>query len=129
MTTIMRLTFVSMLMIVAAPAYSATAVHIFDCTISGDASEDQITVAATKWLAAARSMTGGEQFEAYILFPVAAQTNDIDVKFLIVAPSLKSLGAFWDGYSDDSPAARVDDENPGFAECPDSALWSGEKVE
>ena len=55
---------VSMLMIVAAPAYSSVAVHIFNCELGDAASEDQIAAAASKWLAAARTMKGGEQFDA-----------------------------------------------------------------
>jgi hypothetical protein len=129
MNTILRLILAPMLMIVAVPAYSGTAVHIFECALTDEASEDAIGAQASKWLAAARTMKGGEEFDAYIFFPVAAQTNDTDFKFMIVAPSLESLGAFWDGYTDDSPAAQLDDENPGFTACPDSALWEGVKVE
>jgi hypothetical protein len=129
MNMTMRLMLVSILMVFAAPAYSGTAVHVFDCELSGEASEEQIEGQAEKWLAAARTMKGGEEFKVFILFPVAAQTNDTDFKFMIVAPSLASVGAFWDGYTDDSPAANLDDENPGFANCPDSAMWEGVKVE
>ena len=129
MNMTMRLILISILMVFAAPAYAGTAVHVFRCELGGEASENDIETASSKWLEAARTMEGGEEFKAFILFPVAAQANNTDFMFMIVAPSLESLGAFWDGYTDDSPAAKIDDENPGFASCPNSALWEGLKVE
>ena len=129
MNMTMRLILVSILMVFAAPAYSGTAVHVFRCELGGEASENDIETASSKWLAAARTMKGGEEFKAFILFPVAAQATNTDFMFMIVAPSLASVGAFWDGYTDDSPAAQLDDVNPGFANCPNSALWEGIRVE
>ncbi len=128
MNTIMRLMFVSMLMILAAPAYSAQAVHMFACEQDDDATEEQLEAAASKWLKAARTMKGGEQLEAYIYYPLAVRMVGAgDLVFVIVAPSIEQWGVFWDGYKD-SPAEQVDNESRELVVCPDSGLWELVKV-
>ena len=122
MKTIVMLMAVSMLMIVAAPAYSAEAVHVFWCEEGDNVTEEQIEAAASKWLKAAKTMKGGEQLKAYLYYPIAAKLpGETDLLFLVVAPSAAAWGAFWDGYKD-SPAEKADMENRDFVICTDSAL-------
>jgi hypothetical protein len=122
MKTIVMLIAVSMLMIVAAPAYSAEAVHVYWCTEADGVSEEQIESAASKWLKAAKRMKGGDQLKAYVYYPIAAKLpGETDFLFLVVAPSAAAWGAFWDGYKN-SPAEEVDMDNRDVVICTSSAL-------
>jgi hypothetical protein len=122
MKTIVMLMAVSMLMIVAAPAYSAETVHIFWCEEGPDATEEKVEAVASNWLKAAKTMKGGAQLKAYVYYPIAAKLQgQTDLLFVVVAPSMAEWGLFWDTYKD-SPAERADMTNPDVIICTDSAL-------
>lgn len=124
-----RLMLISILIAVAAPAFSAPAVQMWKCEMDDDASEQEVKDGAAEWLKAARKMDGGEGLEAYVYFPIAVNdTGETDLWFVVTAPSFAAWGRFWDSYSG-SPAAAVEDKNREFAVCPDSALWESIKVE
>jgi hypothetical protein len=119
-------------MIIAAPAYSASdlqAIQIFNCTFNDDATPDQVMAMASAWLKAAKGMKGGKKMDAYIRFPVAEGTGaEGDFRFVITTPSFEEWGAFTDAY-EGSAAAKVDEEFNNLADCPDSTLWEGLKVQ
>ena len=129
MKIIVRLMLVSMLMLVAAPAYSAEATQMWKCEMDDDASEAQVKASAQDWLKAAKKVKGGARLKAYVYFPIAVNaTGEIDVWFVVVAPSFEEWGKFWDNYAG-SPAAKVDEQNEEFVVCPDSGLWEKVNVE
>ena len=123
----MRFVLFSMLMIMASPAYSSSAAHIFKCEEGKDASEEKIEAAASEWLKAARSMKGGAKFDAYIYYPSAANLANGDLLFVVVAPSHADWGTFWDNYKD-SPAEKADAANRADVVCPSSNLFEISKV-
>ncbi len=128
MRTIVMLMAVSMLMIVAAPAYSAETVHIFWCEEGPDATEEKVEALASNWLKAAKTMKGGAQLKAYVYYPVAAKLpGETDLLFLVVAPSIAEWGMFWDSYKD-SPAERADMANRDVVICTHSALMESVAV-
>ena len=128
MKTIVGLMFVSMLMIAAAPAYSAETVHIFWCQEGDNASEEKIEELASNWLKAAKTMKGGEQLKAYVYYPVAAKLpGKTDLLFVVVAPSAAAWGTFWDSYKN-SPAERADMANRDVVICTDSALMESVEI-
>jgi hypothetical protein len=128
MKTIVMLIAVSMLMIVAAPAYSAEVAQFFYCQEGVGASEEKVEAAASNWLKAAKTMKGGEQLKAYVYYPVAAKMpGNTDLFFVVVAPSAATWGAFWDSYKN-SPAEKVDMENRDVVICPGSALMESVAV-
>ena len=129
MKTIVGLMLVSMLMIVAAPAYSGgVAMQMWKCELDEDASEQDVKDMAAKWLKAAKTMKGGENLEAYVNFPVAVNNmGETDMIFTIIAPSFAEWGMFWDSYGG-SAAAEVDKQDD-MVDCPNSALWESFKVE
>ena len=126
MKTLIRLMIISMLMVVASPVY-AEAIQIFNCEYEGDATEDDVFAMAGKWLAAAKTVKGGENLQIVVRFPVAASVDDIDFKFVLVLPSFAEWGAFTDGY-DLSKLQEVDDELFKVADCNDASMWEGEVV-
>ncbi len=122
MNLIRRLMIISILMIVAAPAYSASVVQVFDCEQDEDATEAQLEAQAVRWLKAARSMKGGENMEVYLNFPMAAQMDENDFSFILIAPSFAEWGVFMDGYKG-SAAEQADTGFVDLADCPDSGLF------
>lgn len=132
MKTFTRSILVSLLLIIAAPAYSASdlqAIQIFDCTFNDDATPDQVMEMASAWLKAAKGIKGGKNMDAYIRFPVAeGPGGEGDFRFVITTPSFEEWGAFTDAY-EGSAVAKVDEEFDNLADCPDSTLWEGLKIQ
>ena len=126
MKTLIRIMAISMLMVFASPAYSET-IQIFNCTFEGDATEDDVSVMASKWLKAAKTLKGGENVMIAIRYPVAASVTDVDFKFVVVTPNFAEWGAFTDAY-EASKLQAIDDELFKVANCGDSSLWEGEIV-
>lgn len=127
MKTIVGMIIVSMLMLVAAPVYSGTAVQVFKCQEDENVTEEQLDAVANAWLTAARTMPGGEKMELSIFHPVAAQLGEDDFLFVLEVPSMEEWGKFQDAYPD-SVAAKVDVKFGDLADCPDSALWESIKA-
>jgi hypothetical protein len=119
----------TVMMAVAAPAFSSQATQIFACEQDDDTSEEQVRAQAQEWLAAARTMKGGDQMNAFLYFPVAVNAmREADFYFMITAPSFEQWGVFWDGYSG-SAAAKVDAKNNNAGTvCPNSGVWEVEKI-
>ena len=97
----------AMLAFGATPAMSAEAWQAFQCELIDEATESDVLAGAKKWLAAARTMKGGENIRLSIHFPVAAASADHDFVFILRVPSFAEWGMFWDGY-EGSPAHKVD---------------------
>ena len=129
MKTIVGLMLVSMLMIVATPAFSGEATQMWKCEMNDAVSEEAVTAMAGEWLKAARTMKGGERLKAYVYFPVAVNAiGEADVWFVVTAPSFEEWGKFWDNYAG-SPANEVDERNVKMGVvCPDSALWESIEI-
>jgi hypothetical protein len=129
MKTIVGLMLVSMLMIVATPAFSGEATQMWKCEMNDAVSEEAVTAMAGEWLKAARTMKGGERLKAYVYFPVAVNAiGETDVWFVVTAPSFEEWGKFWDNYAG-SPANEVDERNVKMGVvCPDSALWESIEI-
>ena len=135
MKTTVRLMLFSMLMLVpmlligAAPAYAGEAMQIWRCEMDDETSEEEVKAMARDWLKAAKTMEGGERLKAYVNFPVAVNAiGEIDVLFVVVAPSFAEWGKFWDSYLG-SPAEGVDKKNREKIVCPGSALWESVKIQ
>jgi len=118
----------SMLMIGAAPAYAAEAMQMWRCELEGDTTEAEVITMAQEWAKAAKTMAGGKGLEAIVYFPVAVNAiGQIDVLFVVVAPSFVEWGKFWDIYSG-SPANEVEERYRKKIVCPESALWESVKI-
>ena len=132
MIVMMRWTIVSMMlsmmMFAAAPARSAEATQMWKCEMGANTTEEEVEAGAAKWHKTARQMDGGDQLEAFVLFPVAVNVvGNTDFMLVVVAPSFAEWGKFWDEYQT-SPDGDADQANADV-DCPDSALWNSVKVE
>ena len=127
MKTIIRLVIVSLMMVIAAPAYSESFSTFLKCEQDDEASSQDLQAVASKWLKAAKQMKGGDKLEVYLHFPIVAQMGETDFAFVLVAPSLAEWGVFMDGY-EGSAAQSHDAEWDELAACPDSALFRSVKI-
>ena len=126
MKAFLTLMIVSVFMFIASPVH-AEAIQIFNCEYEGDATEDDVFDMAGKWLAAAKTLKGGENLQVIVRFPVAASVDDIDFKFVLVTPTFAEWGDFTDAY-EASKLQEIDDELYKIADCNDASLWEGEAV-
>jgi hypothetical protein len=128
MKNVLRVMFVFVLVLGAASAYAGEATQMWRCEMEDDTTEAQVMKSAKDWLAAAKTMKGGENLQATVLFPVAVNdAQDTDLFFVITAPTFEEWGKFWDGYMG-SAAEKVDNANDEFVACPDSAVWESIQV-
>ncbi|MCP3964160.1 MAG: hypothetical protein GY719_40540 [bacterium] len=120
----------AMMTVVAAPAYSSDVMQFWHCEMEEGTTEEEVEELAQAMLEAVRKMDGGKDADVMVFFPVAV-TNMGNTDFILVlsAPSFTDWGKFWDGYSDDSPMAKVDEMNDGKVICPESAIWEGVRME
>ena len=120
---------VLMVLFVAAPGFAGEAVQMWKCEMEDGATEEQVKAKAQDWLEAAKKLNGGENLEAYVFFPVAVNAvGEMDMMFIVIAPSFAEWGKFWDAYAG-SPANAIDNQNEEVVVCPNSVLWESFKVE
>jgi len=143
MTTIVRcLLVLVMLVVVAAPVYSAAAadpaspdtsyevVQIWECEMDDGTTEEQVEAMAQRWLNAIRQTPGGAAAKLSVLFPaVVSDTDQTDFYLVLNAPSFANWGKLLDASTDDSPIAKADELLTGKVTCPDSMLWEAHNIQ
>jgi hypothetical protein len=128
MNTKIRWMVLSVLMLVAAPAWSDDVRHVYHCVQEHAASDKALKAIASEWLEAAREMKGGENIRVNVHFPVAADVGDVDFLFVVIAPTFEEMGLFLHAY-EGSPLEEIDDRFEKLANCPNSALWDSISVD
>lgn len=128
MKVLMRLMFVSLLMMVAAPAWSDSAFHILTCEQDDETSDEKVEAMAAEWFKAAKAIKGGENLELYMNFPVAANVGEVDLAMIIIAPSFAEWGDFMDNYPG-SAAEGIDNKYEDDIDCGNGTLWESVKIE
>ena len=118
----------ALLALSSTPALSAEAWQAFQCELIDEATESDVIAGAKKWLAAARTMKGGENMQLSVHFPVAAASAEFDFVFILKAPSFADWGMFWDGY-EGSPANEVDKESDAITVCPSARLFEAVEIQ
>lgn len=98
------------------------------CELVGETTDEEVIAAAGKWLAAARTMPGGEEMGLSIHFPVAGGKEGTDFALILSAPSFEAWGRFWDGYAN-SAAEAVDDSANELTQCHSGGLYGSVKIE
>lgn len=128
MKTVKRLMLISALMMASSLAWSGEAVLVLSCEQADDASEDDVTAVVAEWLAGAKQVKGGENLNAFAMFPVAATMGVYDLMVIITAPNFEEWGRFIDAY-EGNEASEVDNKFADTVICPDSALWESLNAE
>jgi len=117
-----RLVQISALMMLSTLAWSGEAVLVMSCEQGDDASEDDVNAAVSEWLAEAKQVKGGENLNAFAMYPMAATMGPYDLMVVIVAPNFEEWGRFMDAY-EGNEESEADNKFSDTIICPDSALW------
>ncbi len=128
MKVFLRLMFISVLVILAAPAWSDAALHTILCEQDDEMTDEKVEAVSAEWLKAARTIKGGENLELYLNFPVAAKVGEVDIALIIITPSFAEWGAFMDNYPG-SAAEAVDEKYADGLDCGNGTLWESLKIE
>jgi len=127
MKTTVRLMLVLVALFVAAPGFAGDAVQMWRCEMDDDVTEEQVLAQAGEWLKAAKKLNGGANLESYVFFPVAVNgTGEMDLMYVITAPTFEEWGQFWDAYAG-SEAAKLEADHEVVI-CPDSVLWESFEI-
>ena len=118
---------VSIFMFIATSAWADSAYHVVHCSQDESASDSDVEAMASEWLAAARTIKGGENLNLSLNFPVAASAGEVDVVMIMMAPSFGEWGTFTDNYSG-SAAEAIDEKYEDSIDCGNGALWESVKV-
>ena len=127
MKKVMLLMVISMLMVVAGPAWSDNVRQVLKCEQEEDTSDSKVEAIATEWLKAAKQIKGAENLELNLNFPVAAAAGEVDFLMVVIAPSFAEWGAFMDNYPG-SEAEKIDDKYEDNIDCGDASLWESAKI-
>ena len=115
--------FFLLMLCVAAQGFAGEALQMWSCEVDDEADEEMVEAHALNWLTAAKTLDGGANIEARLLWPVVVNaTSEADVWFLITMPSFAEWGKFWDAYPD-SEAADIEEDAIEILVCPDSVVW------
>lgn len=120
-----------MLAAILTGAFSCTyadVVQVWKCTAHKGKSDAELEKASSAWLAAAKTMKGGENLQVYHSYPMAANAGEGGFEFVLVAPDPAAWGTFWNDYND-SAAAKADAAWNDVASCSGSALWNSKVIE
>jgi|APFre7841882724_1041349.scaffolds.fasta_scaffold70217_1 hypothetical protein len=97
--------------------------HVWSCELKPGKTLDDARAVARTWLAAAKSMTNGEQLQVSIRYPIIVGESENRFDFVVRAPSLAVWGAFYDKYDDGTPVADADLKFADVASCSGSTMW------
>ena len=127
MKVFIKLTIFSLLMVMAAPAWSAQVLHALSCQQDDEVSDEKVEAISKEWLAAVKTIKGGETLRLRLQFPVAAKVGEVDVVMIMVSPSFAEWGAFMDNYPG-SAAEAVDETYAGVLDCGNGTLWESVEI-
>jgi hypothetical protein len=87
-----------------------------------------LVAASSVWLKAAKSNEGGEDVEAFLEFPIEADTGDDDFTVVLVFADRKTWGAFFHDYPN-SPAGEAEEAWGEVATCTSASVWASVEIE
>ncbi len=118
----------SVMFLFTAPAYADSIVQLWSCKLNDGKTAADVVAASSVWLKAAKTNEGGEDIEAFVEFPIAANTGDDDFTFVLVVADTKTWGVFNHDYLD-SPAGEAEEAWGEVATCSVSSLWESVEIE
>jgi hypothetical protein len=122
MKLFIRMMIASILLIMAAPAWSAQVLHALQCEQDDEVNDKKVEAITAEWLKAAKTIEGGKNLAVRLNFPVAAKMGEVDVVVLIVAPSIAEWGTCMDNYPG-SAADAIDEKYECDLDCGNGTLW------
>jgi hypothetical protein len=108
--------------------YAYSIVDRWSCQLNDDKTPADLVAASSVWLKAARSNEGGEDLEAFLEFPIEADTGGDDFTSVLVFADRKTWGAFYYDYPN-SPAGEAEKAWGEVATCTGASAWASVELE
>jgi len=124
---IMTKTILASLMLILFGVANADVVQVWQCNLHDGKTEADIMKVSSAWLAAAKSMKGGDKIKVFHDFPLVANAGDGGFGFIMIVPNVETWGIFTGGY-ENSAAAKADVSWGEVATCKGSNLWNSVPV-
>lgn len=105
------------------PASADSVLQIWDCELRDGKTAEDAEAASTAWLAAAKAMPGGSDFEVTHEYSIVGDTDPGEFYFVLSMPSFEAWGTFMDAYPG-SAAAEADEDWDEVAECDGNELFA-----
>ena len=108
---------------------NADVVQVWQCKLHDGKTEADVMKVSSTWLAAHKSLKGGDELKAYHDFPFVADVGDGSFNFVMILPNVETWGVFMGGHEEGSAASETDSAWSEVASCKGSTLWNSVKVE
>jgi len=108
---------------------NANVVQVWQCKLHDGKTEADVMKFSSAWLAAHKSLKGGDKLKAYHDFPLAANVGDGSFNFVMILPDVETWGVFMGGHEEGSAASETDNTWGEVASCKGSNLWNSVEVE
>ena len=118
----------SVMFLFTAPAYADSIVHLWSCKLNDGKTGDDVIAASSVWLKAAKGNEGGEDVEAFLEFPIEADTGDDDFTIVLVFADRKTWDTFYHDYPN-SPAGEAEKAWDEVATCTGASVWASVEIE
>jgi len=105
----------------------AGSVEVWNCKLNDGKTFDDLSAVSAAWLAAAKSMEGTEEIEAYHMYPAVANTGDGSFNFVTILPDHEVWGKITKAYPG-SAAQKADEAWGEVATCKGNSLWTSELI-
>lgn len=115
-------------LVFATQAMADPILHIWSCKLNDGKTRADLMEVTREWTDAAKTITGGEDIEVSLEFPIAANVPDGSFNFILAIPNTRTWG-IWEGNYAGSAAADVDEEWSEVASCSNSSLWNSVSIE
>jgi len=107
---------------------NAAAVQVWKCELNDGKTFDDLQPLSSAWLAATKSMEGGEGIEAYHEYPVVTDVGNGAFLFVVITPDFDAWGKLTQAYPG-SASEKADEAWGEVATCKGNFLWASEKIE
>jgi hypothetical protein len=106
---------------------NAAAVQVWKCELNDGKTFDDLQPLSSAWLAATKSMEGGEGIEAFHEYPVVTDVGEGSFLFVVITPDFNAWGKLTEAYPG-SAAQKADQAWREVASCKGNSLWASEEI-
>ena len=110
------------------PTDADSIVDRWNCQLNNDKTPADLVAASSVWLKAAKGNEGGEDLEAFLEFPIEADTGGDDFTSVLVFADRKTWDTFYHDYPN-SPAGEAEKAWGEVATCTGASVWASVEIE
>jgi len=108
---------------------NAKVVQVWECKLHDGKTGADVMKASSAWVAAHKSLKGGDELKAYHELPLAGNVGEGSFNFVMILPNVETWGVYMGGHEEGSAASETDNAWSKVASCKGSTLWDSVEVE